>query len=81
MRILYVAAGMPIPGSHGGSVHALQLAIGAQIGWMQLGGQFRALRTMRIEPDRVLFAPLFWSLVMTNVLASLAGIVLAYRRG
>ena len=28
MRILYVAAGMPIPGSHGGSVHALQLARG-----------------------------------------------------
>lgn len=25
MRLLYVAAGMPVPGSHGGSVHALQL--------------------------------------------------------
>lgn len=25
MRLLYAAAGMPIPGSHGGSVHALQL--------------------------------------------------------
>lgn len=28
LRILYVAAGMEIPGSHGGSVHALQLARG-----------------------------------------------------
>jgi glycosyltransferase involved in cell wall biosynthesis len=28
MRILYVAAGMQIPGAHGGSVHALQLARG-----------------------------------------------------
>lgn len=25
MRVLYVAAGMPIPGTHGGSVHAMQL--------------------------------------------------------
>lgn len=28
LRILYVAAGMEIPGSHGGSVHALELARG-----------------------------------------------------
>lgn len=28
MRILYVAAGTPIPGTHGGSVHALQLCRG-----------------------------------------------------
>ena len=49
-------------------------AIGAQIGWMQLGGQFRALRTLRIEPDRVLFAPLFWSLVISAPLLALSGL-------
>jgi phospholipid/cholesterol/gamma-HCH transport system permease protein len=39
-------------------------AITARIGGMQLGGQFRALRTMRIEPERALFGPLFWALTL-----------------
>lgn len=49
-------------------------AISAQIGWMTLSGQLRALRTMRIDPDRALFPPLFWALLLAGPLLSLAGL-------
>src|SRR5690606_18771811 len=39
-------------------------AIGAHTGYMVLSGQFRALRTLRIEPERALFPPVFWALVL-----------------
>lgn len=51
-------------------------AISAQVGWMQLAGQFRALRTMRIEPDRALFPPIFWSMVIAAPLLALAGLLI-----
>lgn len=51
-------------------------AISAQTGWMQLAGQFRALRTMRIEPERALFPPLFWSLVLAGPALALAGLAI-----
>lgn len=49
-------------------------AISAHIGYMRLSGQFRALRTMRIDPERGLFPPLFWSLIVAVPLLALAGI-------
>jgi phospholipid/cholesterol/gamma-HCH transport system ATP-binding protein len=51
-------------------------AIGAQIGWMGLGGQMRALKTLRLHPDRALFPPLFWSLTLAMPLLSLAGLAI-----
>lgn len=51
-------------------------AIGAQIGWMQLAGQMRAMRTMRLDPERALFPPLFWSLTLSVPLLALAGLVI-----
>lgn len=50
-------------------------AISAQTGWMQLAGQFRALRTMRIEPERALFPPLFWALTLAAPALALAGLL------
>ncbi len=49
-------------------------AIGAHTGYMQLSGQFRALRTMRIDPEKGLFPPLFWALTAAVPLLALAGI-------
>lgn len=49
-------------------------AISAHTGYMQLSGQFRALRTMRIDPEKGLFPPLFWSFVLAVPLLTLAGI-------
>lgn len=39
-------------------------AVAAQLGWMTLSGQMRALRTLRVEPGRELLPPLFaaWAL-------------------
>ncbi len=51
-------------------------AISAQTGYMQLAGQFRALRTLRIDPERSFFPPLFWSLALAAPLLTLAGIAL-----
>jgi phospholipid/cholesterol/gamma-HCH transport system ATP-binding protein len=51
-------------------------ALGAQIGWMQLGGQARALRTMRLDPERALFPPIFWSLTIALPLLALLGILI-----
>ncbi|HPK02977.1 MAG TPA: ABC transporter permease [Candidatus Sumerlaeota bacterium] len=48
-------------------------AIGAHVGFMELSGQRRALWTMRIDPDRTLFPPLFWSLTLAAPLLALIG--------
>jgi phospholipid/cholesterol/gamma-HCH transport system ATP-binding protein len=51
-------------------------AIGAQIGWKGLGGQMRALQTMRLDPERALFPPIFWSLTFALPLLALAGLAI-----
>ncbi|MCE5228131.1 ABC transporter permease [bacterium] len=49
-------------------------AISAHTGYMQLSGQFRVLRTMRVDPERGFFPPLFWSLVAAVPMLAVAGI-------
>ena len=49
-------------------------AIGAQTGYMELSGQFRVLRTMRIDPARTLFPPLVAALALATPLLALGGI-------
>ncbi len=51
-------------------------AIGAQVGFMELSGQARALHTMRMTPDRTLFPPLFWSLLIATPLLALLGLAI-----
>lgn len=54
-------------------------AISAQTGWMTLSGQNRALRTMRLDPDREIFAPVFWSWVIAlPLLAGIGAFVAAF---
>ncbi|MEN6625366.1 MAG: ABC transporter permease [Candidatus Sumerlaeia bacterium] len=49
-------------------------AISAHTGYMQISGQFRAMRTMRVDPETGLFPPLFWSLVVAVPALAVAGI-------
>lgn len=48
-------------------------AIGAQVGWMELSGQFRALRTMRIDACRQLLPSRLWSLAIASPLLVMIG--------
>jgi ABC-type transporter Mla maintaining outer membrane lipid asymmetry permease subunit MlaE len=48
-------------------------ALTAQVGWMKLSGQDRALRTMKIELPAVLFPALLWSWVLLVPLLTLLG--------
>ena len=50
-------------------------AIAARVGGMQLGGQFRGLRTLRIDPDHALLAPLLPALMLATPLLALAGVL------